>query len=100
MQTMSARLLHAYGDAKFGDEWWPNDARAWMGEDEAEELAAQLSEGFPDPERAAFLLELYGETKFADKWRPDRAGEVIGQEEAMTLSVPGEPPASTSAFCA
>lgn len=31
-------LLGAYGRAKFGDEWWPGNARAWLGAKKGAEL--------------------------------------------------------------
>jgi hypothetical protein len=31
-------LLNEYGDARFGDEWWPGNAGAWIGEVKAQEL--------------------------------------------------------------
>lgn len=37
-------LLQQYGSAKFGDEWWPSNANAWIGQAEADELAALLGE--------------------------------------------------------
>jgi hypothetical protein len=37
-------LLNQYGAAKFGDEWWPGNAAAWLSLDEAAELAT-LQEG-------------------------------------------------------
>jgi hypothetical protein len=36
-------LLNQYGAAKFGDEWWPSNADAWIGQAEADELAALLN---------------------------------------------------------
>lgn len=35
-------LLMRYGEAKFGDEWWPSNADAWTGTDDAAELAELL----------------------------------------------------------
>lgn len=33
------QLLSEYGHAKFGDEWWPGNAQAWISADKAERLA-------------------------------------------------------------
>lgn len=38
-------LLNQYGNAKFGDEWWPGCAEAWLPADDAAELAALLEGG-------------------------------------------------------
>lgn len=35
-------LLDAYGRAKFGDEWWPGNARPWLGEEDGGELERLL----------------------------------------------------------
>jgi hypothetical protein len=35
-------LLGAYGEAKFGDEWWPGEPTAWLPADEAAELIGLL----------------------------------------------------------
>jgi hypothetical protein len=32
-------LLGEYGNAKFGDEWWPGNAEAWLPQDRADRLA-------------------------------------------------------------
>ena len=41
-----AGLLNQYGTAKFGDEWWPGNAAAWLPADAAAELATlQEQEG-------------------------------------------------------
>ena len=37
-------LLNEYGHAKFGDEWWPGNAEAWIGKEKAETLAALLDD--------------------------------------------------------
>ena len=31
-------LLNKYGEAKFGDEWWPGNAEPWVGKDVAREM--------------------------------------------------------------
>lgn len=39
-------LLCTYGNAKFGDEWWPSNASAWMPEGkELEQLLASRAVG-------------------------------------------------------
>jgi hypothetical protein len=38
-------LLLAYGEAKFGDEWWPGNARNWMPEPNGRELEYLLDPG-------------------------------------------------------
>ena len=35
-------LLNAYGQAKFGDEWWPGNAQPWLGGEEGAELELLL----------------------------------------------------------
>jgi hypothetical protein len=35
-------LLHAYGEAKFGDEWWPGNAEMYLPADKAQRLAELL----------------------------------------------------------
>jgi hypothetical protein len=37
-------LLRRYGEAKFGDEWWPGNARNWIGE-QGRELEYLLDPG-------------------------------------------------------
>lgn len=37
-------LLNQYGQAKFGDEWWPGNADAWLNQPDADELATLLDE--------------------------------------------------------
>lgn len=42
-------LLSEYGYAKFGDEWWPGNSSAWIGEDKAarlDELTDKLRPGY------------------------------------------------------
>ena len=48
-------LLNAYGNAKFGDEWWPGNARNWIGEDgrELEHLLDPGSAGLADQQAGA-----------------------------------------------
>ena len=41
-------LLNEYGDAKFGDEWWPGNAGPWIGAEKGDELASLL-ERVPNP---------------------------------------------------
>jgi len=39
------KLLHEYGHAKFGDEWWPGNPDEWLPPEKAarlKELAEQL----------------------------------------------------------
>ena len=38
-------LLNEYGSAKFGDEWRPSHAAAWIGPEKARELAGLLDPG-------------------------------------------------------
>lgn len=38
-------LLNEYGNAKFGDDWWPSNAAAWIGTEKARELAGLLDPG-------------------------------------------------------
>ncbi|TKG62375.1 MULTISPECIES: hypothetical protein [Pseudonocardiaceae] len=37
-------LLNQYGQAKFGDEWWPGNADSWLDQADADELATLLDE--------------------------------------------------------
>lgn len=46
-----SELLRKYGQAKFGDEWWPGNARAWIPQAEAIELGELLN--FADDLRRA-----------------------------------------------
>ena len=42
-------LLSAYGEAKFGDEWWPGNARGWISNEKAarlDELTDKLRPGY------------------------------------------------------
>ena len=80
-----ARLLLAYGDARFGDEWWPIDARTWIGEEDAERLSNLIRNGIDDGEEAARLLDHYGEAKFGEKWRPDNAAAIVGDADGLDL---------------
>jgi hypothetical protein len=41
-------LLNQYGTAKFGDEWWPGNAAAWLSPEAAGELAT-LHEALVEP---------------------------------------------------
>lgn len=41
-QDRLVELLHKYGEAKFGDEWWPGNAGAYLSDEEAEELESLL----------------------------------------------------------
>jgi len=97
-----ARVLLAYGDARFGDEWWPVDARPWIGEEAAGKLSAQLRNGIEDADEAARLIDLYGEAKFGDKWRPEMAASVLEGAEGldMPMLVAGIRQESTAAFSA
>lgn len=36
-------LLNAYGEAKLGDDWWPGNAGAWIGEEEGRRLEYLLA---------------------------------------------------------
>ncbi len=45
-------LLNKYGEAKFGDEWWPGNASAWIDK----EKAARLEELLENPGRHGPLL--------------------------------------------
>jgi hypothetical protein len=38
-------LLNKYGEAKFGDEWWPGNPDAWLGSEDAQRLS-ELSARF------------------------------------------------------
>lgn len=38
----TVELLMRYGDAKFGDEWWPSNAAGWIGNANAAELSGLL----------------------------------------------------------
>lgn len=94
-----ARLLYSYGDARFGDEWYPIDARPWLEPDDAESLARQMREGLPDPQEAIRLLNLYGEAKFGNKWQPHLAARELGMEAAMLAHLaPAKQPAPLSAL--
>jgi hypothetical protein len=33
-QAELVALLNEYGEAKFGDEWWPGNAASWLGNEE------------------------------------------------------------------
>lgn len=35
-------LLHAYGEARLGDDWWPGNAKPHLGEEKGGELEALL----------------------------------------------------------
>jgi hypothetical protein len=35
-------LLNAYGQARLGDDWWPSNASAWIGDADGDELAELL----------------------------------------------------------
>jgi len=41
----TVELLNAYGEAKFGDEWWPGNARAYLTDGRGEELERLLEGG-------------------------------------------------------
>ena len=40
--TRLIKLLQEYGEAKFGNEWWPSNADPWLGPDKGQELAELL----------------------------------------------------------
>jgi hypothetical protein len=44
-EARTIALLHEYGSAKFGDEWWPGNAEAWIGPEKGRELAVLLDAG-------------------------------------------------------
>lgn len=85
MVEKTVSLLNEYGDARFGDEWWPANARAWLGENEALDLERMLVGEGGDPMETARLMSAYAEEKFGDKWRPDRADSVLGPDRAEEL---------------
>jgi hypothetical protein len=35
-------LINEYGDAKFGDEWWPGNANGWIGDEKGNRLSELL----------------------------------------------------------
>jgi hypothetical protein len=41
----TVELLNAYGTTKFGDEWWPGNARNWLPDPEGRELEYLLDPG-------------------------------------------------------
>lgn len=85
MRGRAIQLLNEYGDGKFGDEWWPANARAWLAGESACLLERLLTDPGAETERAACLINEYGEAKFGHKWRPDDAGSVLGDGKAEEL---------------
>ena len=82
----SRDLLNEYGDARFGDEWWPTNARAWIGEGRARTLEGLLLGRASDPDEAISLMNSYGEAKFAERWRPHDAEKALGPDAASELA--------------
>jgi hypothetical protein len=81
-------LLCAYGSAKFGDEWWPGNARNWIGED-GRELEHLL-----DPGCAELADEAFGPgnaTRYGPSWEVasgpiDTVTGAHSAQQAATLS--------------
>lgn len=69
-------LLHAYGHAKLGDEWWPGNAAAVLGEERGRRLAELLGS---DPSRPTFITAEYSvECSLGGVYDVD--DEVVGTE--------------------
>lgn len=86
MAARMIELLDRYGDREFGEEWWPQDARAWLDADKARELALTVRDpGTASAEAGAIMAE-YGETKFGSKWRPWDAAGTLDDGEARELT--------------
>lgn len=88
MGEKAIEAIIQYGDARFGDAWWPQNSRTWLGEKAALELEDKLKDPTSDPDGTVDLLMAYGEAKFGDKWRPaSEAAKYVDSASAEELSV-------------
>lgn len=86
MAARMTELLNRYGDREFGEEWWPQDARAWLEPEKAATLSRLLRDPEADSAEVGELMTEYGETKFGTKWRPWDATESLDLDDARELT--------------